>query len=166
MKRAPLGNAALVLALAGFSLLAGCGSAAEPTPTVQAPAPIVTTTPPPPPEPTLPTPVETATEPTLESQTRAPEPRSRMPRSLVGTWDGDRAQITFSRRGDVTMLFKQGGGRDTGTVVVDGSSMELHLTGGVLAIDDWEISRFDAGYGYEFFNLVMDGTSYVRDVPK
>jgi hypothetical protein len=93
------------------------------------------------------------------------EPRTTVPRALVGTWDGDRAQISFSPAGDVTMMFKRGG-RDSGTVVIDGSSMTLHLSGGVLPVSNWEISRFDAGYGYEFFNLTLDGVSYVRDVPK
>lgn len=51
-------------------------------------------------------------------------------------------------------------------MVIDGTSMELHLSSGVIAISHWEITRFDAGYGYEFFNLSLDGSSYVRDVPK
>ena len=162
-------------------LLAGCaGDAVTEQPrtdtkqTTPAPSSATTTTPAAPetrasvvPKTETPVASETTTEPAPDPEPTAREdsPRSRVPKALVGTWDGDRAQISFSRAGDVTITFKKGGA-DSGTVVIDGSSMTLYLSSGVQTINSWEISRFDAGYGYEFFNLTLDGTSYVRDVPK
>jgi hypothetical protein len=144
-------------------LVAGCDdSGAETQPTSQAAPPVTATTPTP--TPTTEAAPETTVVPEAEP-TPTEGPRTKVPKALVGTWDGDRAQISFSRAGDVTFSFKKGGSA-SGTVVIDGSSMTLHLSSGVVAVDHWEISRFDAGYGYEFFNLTLDGTSYVRDVPK
>jgi hypothetical protein len=172
MRTATSTTFALLLAV----VVTGCGGAVGPQRVTGSAAPATTTigvppetTPAPAPEATSsaapedPTPTPTPT-PATEDSTEDP-PRTTVPNALAGTWDGDRAQISFSRDGDVTIRFKQGGG-DSGTVVIAGSSMTLHLSGGVQSVDHWEITRFDAGYGYEFFNLTLDGTSYVRDVPK
>ena len=157
-------------------LLAGCDPAA-PGPSDPVPDPATGIRPTvsllPTPEITLPTGAPASPVPRDETpgpgRPQPPEtrdaPRTRVPAKLVGTWDGDRTTISFSRAGDVTVTQKRGGS-ESGTVVIDGRSMELHLPSGVQAISDWEITRFDAGYGYEFFNLILDGTSYVRDVPK
>lgn len=158
---------ATALAVSLALLIAGCDNAGAETPqaetqqTSQAPPPATATT-------SDATPEMKTTEPAREPEpapTEEKKPRTKVPKALVGTWDGDRAQISFSRAGDVTLTYKKGGSV-SGTVVVDGSSMTLYLSSGVVTISNWEISRFDAGYGYEFFNLTLDGTSYVRDVPK
>jgi hypothetical protein len=163
MKRVPAVLAGLLALVVG-----GCGGnrVEELTPTAAPPTAI---RPPvsllPTPEVTVPTEAPEAETPAPPPPTKKEAPRTRVPQELVGTWDGDRAVISFSKAGDVTVAQKRGG-TDSGTVVIDSNSMELHLSGGVVAISNWEITQFDAGYGYEFFNLVLDGTSYVRDVPK
>jgi hypothetical protein len=90
-------------------------------------------------------------------------PRTKVPKSLVGSWDGDWATIRFSASGEVALIYDKGL-IIHGTVVIDGSRMTLHMTSGVETIRHWHVARFDAGYGYEFFNLVLDDSSYVREV--
>jgi hypothetical protein len=144
----------VALCLSLTTVFAGCGnlSTANPsqTPQVSGEAPPFT-------------PETRTTEP--GPPTAKTKPRTDVPDALVGTWDGDRAQLSFSPDGYITVTFKKGGS-DSGTVVINGSRMTMYLSGGVLTFSRWEISRFDAGYGYEFFQLTLDGTNYVRDVPK
>ncbi|MCX5199760.1 hypothetical protein OOK31_38785 [Streptomyces sp. NBC_00249] len=40
--------------------------------------------------------------------------------------------------------------------------MVLYVSGGPIRYARWSVSEFDAGYGYTFENLVLDGVSYVR----
>lgn len=48
--------------------------------------------------------------------------------------------------------------------VADGSSLTLHVPGGPISYEQWSIDEFDAGYGYTFENLMLDGVSYVRQI--
>jgi hypothetical protein len=97
----------------------------------------------------------------------AAPPRSAVPAALVGTWDGgskpNEAKLTFFAGGDVRFRYNSGLVVD-GTVVVQGSSMTMYLDRGPLPIRRWTISEIDAGSGYRFLNLDLDGFSYVRDV--
>jgi hypothetical protein len=155
-------GAALLLVL----ILAGCDGDAAPrrSPAVPGPAPATTVEAGPRTrDPVVPGPTAgSAQDPEPPARTGAP--RTRAPAALVGTWDGDRAQITFTRAGEVTIDVKKGG-VTSGTFVVDGSTMTLHLDSGMQTIRKWEIHRFGAGYGYEFFNLLLDGTSFIREAP-
>ena len=41
--------------------------------------------------------------------------------------------------------------------------MTLHLPSGTRTVS-WSVEELDAGYGYTFLTLYMDGASYVRQV--
>ncbi|MFI8889564.1 hypothetical protein [Streptomyces paradoxus] len=91
-----------------------------------------------------------------------------MPGELVGEWDGDGTEvrfdkIRFSSGGDVSLIYNNGLVLE-GSAVVEGTSMTLHVPIGPIAYDYWSIEEFDAGYGYTFENLMLDGVSYVRQI--
>src|SRR5687768_5508984 len=75
-------------------------------------------------------PVTTKPVPKPKPTIKTAAPRTRVPDALVGTWDGDIEKISFSKAGDVAVISEKTGGRDSGTVVVAGSSMTLYLSGG------------------------------------
>ncbi|MFD3758043.1 hypothetical protein [Streptomyces sp. NPDC058622] len=93
----------------------------------------------------------------------------RIPRELVGEWDGDGVgsarlnKIVFTANGTVELHYNNRQIRK-GPAVVDGSSMTLYVTGGTISYAHWSIEKFDAGYGYTFENLKLDGVSYVRQL--
>lgn len=105
----------------------------------------------------------------------APPPRSTVPEAphspvpdiLVGTWDGGNepgeADLTFSAGGDLRLDFP-GGRSVAGTVVVDGPAMSWFLAGERYDVQRWSVEQIDAGYGYLFLNLTLDGDSYVREI--
>lgn len=87
----------------------------------------------------------------------------------MGTWDGDGVgsarldKIVFTADGNVELHYNN---RQVlrGPAVVVGSSMTLHVPGGPISYAHWSIEEFDAGYGYTFENLMLDGVSYVRQI--
>ncbi|MFE0332290.1 hypothetical protein ACFW08_36955 [Streptomyces sp. NPDC058960] len=87
----------------------------------------------------------------------------------MGEWDGDGAgsarlnKIVFTADGNVELHYNNGRVL-TGPAVVDGSSMTLHVQGGPISYEQWSIEKFDAGYGYTFESLLLDGVSYVRQI--
>ncbi|MFJ7180230.1 hypothetical protein ACIQXA_28430 [Streptomyces massasporeus] len=113
------------------------------------------TEPPSPPGPETPAPTFTA-------------PDGSVPSELVGEWDGDGTpvrfdKIRFSQEGGVSLIYNTGRVVE-GTAVVDGTSMTLYVPGGPIPYSSWSIEEFDAGYGYTFENLMLDGVSYVRQI--
>ncbi|MFD3542440.1 hypothetical protein ACFWUQ_23530 [Streptomyces sp. NPDC058662] len=99
---------------------------------------------------------------------RAPVlPKGYVPPALVGEWDGDNkdsaqlARIVFTADGYVVLRYNNGRVL-TGPALVGNSSMALYVPGGPIRFARWSVSEFDAGYGYTFENLVLDGVSYVR----
>ncbi|GLP68958.1 hypothetical protein TUSST3_55810 [Streptomyces sp. TUS-ST3] len=153
-------------------LVVGCGtsggSSASPTdpyppttssgPTIQPPSA--------PPAPVPETSSDTPAEP--DSGPRTPL-AGQVPQELVGEWDGDgqgsarATKIEFFAEGYVAVHYNNGQVL-RGPAVVDGSAMTLHIPGGPLYVRDWSITPFDAGYGYAFENLLLDGVSYVRQI--
>ncbi|GHB67560.1 hypothetical protein GCM10010347_42070 [Streptomyces cirratus] len=113
------------------------------------------------------------TSPGVRPPTPAPPPpspllpRGYVPAALVGEWDGDNqgsaqlARIVFTADGNVVLHFNN---RQvlTGPAIVGNSSMVLYVPGGPIRYSQWSVNEFDAGYGYTFENLVLDGVSYVR----
>lgn len=88
-----------------------------------------------------------------------------MPNELVGSWSGGSTGATANtlytfRPGGKMTLTRNGIPMD-GTVVVDGATLTLYLPGGPVH-SSWRIERFDAGSGYTFSNLLLDGFSYIR----
>ncbi|WP_158681041.1 hypothetical protein [Streptomyces viridochromogenes] len=154
-------------------VVAGCGGGSEePSPPSSPPSTEPSdeiTDPPPPPEPTdditerpSPTAPETPPSATFEA------PQGFVPSELVGEWDGDGTsvrfdKIRFSDDGGVRLLYNSGLVLD-GTAVVEGTSMTLYVPGGPIPYAHWSIEQFDAGYGYVFENLKLDGSSYVRQI--
>jgi hypothetical protein len=96
----------------------------------------------------------------------AAAPRSTVPAVLVGTWDGgsepDSVDITFYEGGDVTLAYRNGAVIDA-TVVVDDTTMTFYLPRGEQT-RRWSVEEIDAGSGYVFLNLSLDGFSYVRQI--
>ncbi|MEU4211619.1 hypothetical protein AB0F13_16730 [Streptomyces sp. NPDC026206] len=91
-----------------------------------------------------------------------------MPAHLVGEWVGDTKparikRIIFSADGNVTLQYT-GGLVQRGPVVVEGSRMTFHIPGGPWQEEAWSIQRLDDLYGYNFEYLMLDGSSYVRQV--
>lgn len=143
------------------------------------------TTPPGPPPPTEPSrtisespsapPTDDITEPPPSPTTPEPPPSSAfvapegsVPGELVGEWDGDGTaarfdKIRFSSGGDVSLIYNNGLVLE-GSAVVEGTSMTLYVPGGPIPYEYWSIEEFDAGYGYTFENLRLDGISYVRQI--
>ncbi|MEU5047249.1 hypothetical protein [Streptomyces griseorubiginosus] len=109
---------------------------------------------------------DTASEP--DSDPQAP-PAGLVPPELVGEWDGDgegsarATKIEFFAEGFVAVYYNNGQVL-RGPAVVQGSAMTLHIPGGPLYVRNWSITPFDAGYGYAFENLSLDGVSYVRQI--
>ncbi|MBZ6475803.1 hypothetical protein [Streptomyces griseocarneus] len=96
-------------------------------------------------------------------------PKGDIPTELVGEWDGDGegpARLTkIAFRADGTALLYQNTGQiHYGTAVVSGSSMVIHIPGGQMVVNHWSVETFEAGYGYVFENLILDGVSYVRQI--
>jgi hypothetical protein len=95
-------------------------------------------------------------------------PRTKVPSRLVGTWSGgtDGATAnwtyTFSADGDVEQANGRIGVLRTGTVVVGKTTLTLYFPNRQPEEFRWQVSSIDAGYGYEFSNLQLDGLSYVR----
>ncbi|MGC0211141.1 hypothetical protein [Streptomyces levis] len=158
-------------------IVAGCGggsgdtSSASPSP---AGGTADETTQAPPPQP--PSPTETADDTEEPSPPPEPEPPSpafdppdgSVPSELVGEWDGDGTavrfdKIRFSADGGVSLIFNTGTVLE-GTAVAEGTSLTLYVPGGPIAYEHWSIDAFDAGYGYTFENLRLDGVSYVRQI--
>lgn len=144
----------------GFESSQGAGelpSTPPVSPTVESTSPAPPPEPPPPPR-------------SVEVDPPPPEqPRGSVPPELVGEWDGDNAgaarakKIAFTADGNV--ILKYPGGRElTGPAVVTGTSMTLYVPGGPIEYQQWSIDAFDAGYGYTFQNLLLDGFSYVRQI--
>ncbi|MFC8142205.1 hypothetical protein ACFUKV_10605 [Streptomyces paradoxus] len=111
-------------------------------------------------------PSPTTPEPPASSEFVAP--KGSVPGELVGEWDGDGTsarfdKIRFSSGGDVSLIYNSGLVLE-GSAVVDGTSMTLYVPGGPIPYAYWSIEEFDAGYGYTFENLRMDGISYVRQI--
>lgn len=98
-----------------------------------------------------------------------PSPGNTIPKELVGEWDGDgegsarATKIEFFADGYVAVHYNNGQVL-RGPAVVEGPSMTLYIPGGPLQVSEWSITPFDAGYGYKFENLLLDGVSYVRQV--
>lgn len=90
-----------------------------------------------------------------------PAPRT-VPDVLVGIWDGDRADITINPIGGFRLSYPNGLVID-GSVVLDGPRMIVTLPHHRF-VAAWSVQSFDAGYGYRFLNLTIDGVSYVRDL--
>ena len=128
--------------------LPGAGPRRGPTPDVSTPPGVLPPVPPPGPS-----------APVL--------PRGYVPPVLVGEWDGDAkesarlARITFTADGYVVLRYNNGRVL-TGPAVVGNSSMVLYVSGGPIRYSQWSVREFDAGYGYTFENLVLDGVSFVR----
>lgn len=169
-------GAALVAAI-----VAGCGGSSGDAP--PDPPPSTETaerTDPPPTRPTddltqSPSPTETG-DGLQESPSPEPEPPSptfdapqgSVPGELVGEWDGDGTsvrfdKIRFSEDGGVSLIYNTGLVLE-GTAVVEGTSMTLYVPIGPIPYEHWSIEQFDAGYGYTFENLRLDGVSYVRQI--
>ncbi|MFD8153384.1 hypothetical protein ACFV28_21880 [Streptomyces sp. NPDC059720] len=116
------------------------------------------------------TPVLTPT-PTVAGPSPSPPPafaapRGSVPDRLVGEWDGDGTALRFDRirfagDGGVRLLYANGLVLE-GTAVAEGTSLTLYVPGGPIAYAYWSVEEFDAGYGYTFENLLLDGVSYVR----
>ncbi|MGW6523224.1 hypothetical protein [Streptomyces sp. NPDC054962] len=87
----------------------------------------------------------------------------------MGEWDGDGTdsarltKIVFTANADVELYYNNGQVL-SGPAVADGSSLTLHVPGGPISYEQWSIDEFDAGYGYTFENLMLDGVSYVRQI--
>ncbi|MFF4055579.1 hypothetical protein ACFYZ8_05660 [Streptomyces sp. NPDC001668] len=84
----------------------------------------------------------------------------------MGEWDGDGTDVRFDKirfdaDGRVTLLFNNGRVFE-GTAVTEETSLTLYVPGGPIHYRRWAIEAFEAGYGYEFENLMLDGVSYVR----
>lgn len=93
-------------------------------------------------------------------------PMGSVPSELVGEWDGDGTSVRFDKiaffsDGGVRLIYNSGLVLD-GTAVVEGSSMTLYVSIGPIPYEQWSIEEFDAGYGYTFENLWLNGVSYVR----
>lgn len=91
-----------------------------------------------------------------------------VPNELVGEWDGDGTAVRFDKiafftDGSVRLLYNSGLVLD-GTAVVEGSSMTLYVPGGPIPYEHWSIEEFDAGHGYIFEDLTLNGVSYVRQI--
>jgi hypothetical protein len=143
-----MARAAVVLAV---PLLFGCGGGGSPESTGQSstfdlPAP-----------------------PPISSAAQSEAVRGRVPAELVGAWDGDGTpsspvdKITFFADGTVSLLYRGGATLD-GPAVVESSQMTLYVPGGPILYRSWSIEEFDAGDGYVFENLMLDGVSYVRQI--
>jgi len=50
----------------------------------------------------------------------------------------------------------------SGVAVASGSELTLYVPDQEPLAYSWRIETFDAGYGYQFSNLILDGYSYVR----
>jgi hypothetical protein len=144
----------------GLGTTAQSSPSASPFPWIETTTPETTT-----PDTTTPAeaPAVTTAAPQQEEPPETDPPRTKVPEILVGSWDGDWATIRFSASGEVALVYDKGL-IIRGTVVIDGSRMTLHMSSGVETIRRWHVARFDAGYGYEFFNLTLDDSSYVREV--
>ncbi|MEW1642302.1 hypothetical protein [Streptomyces sp. NPDC091219] len=93
-------------------------------------------------------------------------PTGSVPAELVGEWDGDGTAVRFDKirfgaDGSVALLFNNGGIFE-GTAVAEDTSLTLYVPGGPIHYRRWSIEAFEAGYGYTFENLMLDGVSYVR----
>ncbi len=158
------------VALIMLCLAVGCGtnddSSASATDASSARTPSSSSPQPPPavPVPEPETSSDTASDP--DSGQQAP-PAGQVPQELVGEWDGDgegsarATKIEFFAEGFVAVYYNNGQVL-RGPAVVQGSAMTLHIPGGPLYVRNWSITPFDAGYGYAFENLSLDGVSYVR----
>ncbi|MFI8216097.1 hypothetical protein [Streptomyces sp. NPDC085932] len=159
-------------------IVAGCGGgsgdSSPPGPPASSGATDETTEPPP--FTGTPSPTKTADDTEEPSPPPEPEPPSptsdapegSVPSELVGEWDGDGTaarfdKIRFSGDGGVSLLFNSGTVLE-GTAVAEGTSLTLYVPGGPIAYEHWSIDAFDAGYGYTFENLRLDGVSYVRQI--
>ncbi|WP_405965735.1 hypothetical protein OG713_43535 [Streptomyces sp. NBC_00723] len=118
-----------------------------------------------------PTPDPSTTEPFTPEPAPPPSaaPTGNIPDELVGEWDGDGTdsarltKIVFTANADVELYYNNGQVL-SGPAVADGSSLTLHVPGGPISYEQWSIDEFDAGYGYTFENLMLDGVSYVRQI--
>jgi hypothetical protein len=88
--------------------------------------------------------------------------RSTVPAVLVGTWDGDRADVTVTPSGGFRFSYPNGMVID-GAAVVDGALMTVYFPSQQLTME-WSVEKIDVGYGYTILNLTLDGVSYVRDL--
>jgi hypothetical protein len=86
--------------------------------------------------------------------------RTSVPSQLVGQWDGDDADYTFTPDGDVSIA-----GIGQGTVVVDGSQIAFYMSGVSPWSTTWRVDPCGdpAGYGYPYRTLFLGGYSYVQD---
>jgi hypothetical protein len=92
--------------------------------------------------------------------TPTPVPRPYVPSRLVGQWDGDDADYTFTPDGEVSIA-----GIGQGTVVVDGSQIAFYVSGQSPWSTTWRVDPCGdpAGYGYPYRTLFLGGYSYVQD---
>jgi hypothetical protein len=110
-----------------------------------------------------PGPTETYVTPTpdpTESSDGPDVPRTNVPSRLVGQWDGDDADYTFTPDGNVSIA-----GIGQGTAVVDGSQIAFYVSGQSPWSTTWRVDpcRDPAGYGYAYRTLFLGGYSYVQD---
>ncbi|MEV8553144.1 hypothetical protein AB0L04_25445 [Streptomyces glaucescens] len=141
------------------------GPTEPPTP----PAPVPATPDPPAPGPSTTRPLTTAPFTPEPPPVSSALPAADIPEELKGEWDGDGDgaarldKIVFTADG-VAELHYNNGRVLTGPAVADGSSLTIHVQGGPITYAHWSIEEFDAGYGYTFENLLLDGVSYVRQI--
>jgi hypothetical protein len=110
-----------------------------------------------------PDPTETYVTPTPDPTESSDGPdvtRTSVPSRLVGQWDGDDADYTFTPDGDVSIA-----GIGQGTVVVDGSQIAFYVSGQSPWSTTWRVDPCGdpAGYGYPYRTLFLGGYSYVQD---
>jgi hypothetical protein len=152
----------LTVAALAFSLsAAGCsGSGGEPKP---APEPSTAVVEDSPTEPSIEAPGSPAPgvqeDPTDQGSEVGP-PRTPVPAEVVGEWDGDRFDYTFTPDGYVKIT-RIG----EGTVEVAGDRMTFHIPGVSPWTATWRVTPCDdpAGFGYPFRSLYLDDYSYVQD---
>jgi hypothetical protein len=83
-----------------------------------------------------------------------------VPPDLVGDWDGDLADYSFSSDGYVVIT-----GIGHGTVEVADSEIAFYLPGVTPWTDSWQVGPCGdpAGYGYPFRTLSLGQYSYLQD---
>ncbi|MGW7254917.1 hypothetical protein [Streptomyces sp. NPDC054834] len=170
MRIAFLGSAAAA-ALAA-SLLSGCGGGESGDAGGGDSRPVITDpvhTDPGDTDPPLTRPSDPQPTPTPEKNEDDPVIVGQVPDRLVGEWDGDGEgsarldKITFFADGNVRLLYNNRQVLE-GPAVVEDSRMTLYVPGGPIVYESWYIDRIDAGYGYLFDSLMLDGVSYVQQV--
>ena len=93
-------------------------------------------------------------------------PQGDVPNDLVGTWSGGTsgatANTTYTFYSDGTVELAKGSFTLIGVAVATGSTLMIYFPDQAPLTCSWRIEKFDAGYGYQFSNLILDGYSYVR----